>query len=108
MMVAKRGSGTIEIRDVDDLLRVAREARDAEAPLVLQTDGGDEIVVDPARRRSGRPGPTSEEWSRADEAAFGAAAGGWDGLVDGDALKREIRAGRGSKRPPVDLTPLEE
>ena len=104
MMVAKCKNETVEIRDLDDLLRVVQEVRAEDAPLVLQIDDGDEIVVEPASRRAGRRRPTPEERARAVEAAFLAAAGGWKGLVDGEALKRQIRAGRGSHRPLVELS----
>ena len=41
------------------------------------------------------------EQDAADRSASLAAAGGWQGLVDAEALKKRVAAARGSRRPTV-------
>ncbi len=102
MITVKRKDSSVEIRDLDDLHRVLLEARSQGEPLVLQTDGGDEIVFSPsARTRPKRR--TSEERAKADDEAFLASAGSWKGLIDVDEFKRNYKAARGSNRPPIVL-----
>ena len=104
MVIAKQKDVEIEVKDLEDLYRLTKEARARDEPLIIQSDHGDEIVFNPAPRRRNRR--TKAEREKADEEAFLAAAGGWKGLIDGEQLKRQIKAARGSNRPPVDLTRL--
>ena len=58
------------------------------------------LKVRPAKPSKGR---SKSVLRAADYDAFHSAAGGWKGLVDAEALKKEIMASRGSDRPPVNL-----
>ncbi len=75
-----------------------RVARDREAIVVEKTDG-ERVVLRPAR-----PPKRRRRRTEADRRAFLASAGGWKGLIDGEALKKAIRESRDlPPRPPVDL-----
>jgi hypothetical protein len=100
MVLAKLKDATTEIKDLDDLLRVVNQARNQEETLVILENGA-EIVV-PASRRPRRPRLTPEERAKADEEAFLAAAGSWQGLGDPEELKRQIYAARGQRPRHVD------
>jgi hypothetical protein len=95
----------IDVSDLPELRRIAGEVRDTQESRILRL-GSEEIViiapVAPDMRLPGRPK------TQADYEAFVSAAGGWKGLVDGEDLKKQIKASRGSNRPPVDLTQLDE
>ena len=111
MVVAKRKDGTVEIKDLDDLLRVLKEVRADEEPLILQEDGGNEIVLNPRAPRGGRR--TRRERAGADYGASLSAAGSWEGLIVPDEFMRQVREGCSSNRPlvvldPPDLDPPEE
>ncbi len=83
-----------------DLVRLAHEVAETGQPRVLREHGAEIAVlspVSPTRRSQGKkPGPEVV-------AAALAAAGGWKDLVDTERLKAEIKAARGSRRPPVRL-----
>ncbi|MEA2515366.1 MAG: hypothetical protein QOJ59_4855 [Thermomicrobiales bacterium] len=100
MVLAKLKDTTVEIKDIDDLLRVVKEARGQEEPLVIQ-DNGAEIVV-PASRHPSRRRRTLEERANADEEAFLSAAGSWKGLIDPEELKKQIYDARGQRPRYVD------
>jgi len=90
----------IDITNTPELARLAEEVRASRRPLYLQKDGETLAVVMPVgRRRTGRRRPATP----ADERAFRAAAGSWKGLVDPEALKAQLKAARGSDRPPARL-----
>lgn len=106
MVTVKRMNSTVEIHDLDDLYRVVKEARAQEEPLIIETDDGDEIAVNPAPRRARRR--TMEARTQADEEAFLSSFGSWQDHLDPDEFIRQVSAGRGSSRPFVEITVPEE
>src|SRR5687768_16985538 len=104
MVVAKRNDTTIEIEGLDDLYRVVKEVRAERAPLVLQLDDGDEVVINPAPLRGTRRRLTPEERAKADDEAFLEAAGSWKDHIDRDAFMEQVRRGRSSHRPLIEIT----
>jgi hypothetical protein len=106
MVLAKLSGSTVEINDLDDLLRVVKEARGRDEPLVIR-DNGTEFVVPPSHR-SKRRRVTPEERAMADEEAFLSSAGSLAGLFDPDEFRQQYRAARGSRRTPVVLDFSEE
>jgi hypothetical protein len=93
------GEARVEITDDVDLLRVVEEVRRTKRPAILSRDHEPIAVISPVRKAT-RTGPPSE----ADLAATYSAAGGWKGLVDVAAFKRENRRQkRITGRPPVEL-----
>lgn len=87
---------SIDISKSPDVLRIAEEVRATNIPRILRRDNEDIAVVMPIhpRRRVGHHDP---------HRAFLSAAGGWKNLVDADALKRDLKASRGSDRASVEL-----
>ncbi len=76
--------------------RVARERK----AIVVEKRNGIRAVLKPAPiKATGRRRGRSVDSGEAFEAAFG----GWKGIVDGDRLKKDVAASRGSRRPPVKL-----
>ena len=69
---------------------------------MVEKDDGARAVLQPvaprkaARRRRGKTATARYE-------AFRSAFGGWKDLVDGEALKEQLAAARGSDRPRVAL-----
>ncbi len=107
MVLAKLKDSTVVVKDLDDLLRVIKEARSRDEPLVIQ-DNGTEIVVPPSLRRKRRR-LTPEERERADSEAFLSAAGSWkDHLDDPEAFKRQIYEARGQRPRYIDRLLAEE
>jgi hypothetical protein len=104
MVLAKVRDSTFEIDDVDDLLRIVKEARSRHEPLIIQ-DSGTEIVV----RASQRPRRRSEvKQTRAEDDVFLASAGSLAGLFDPEEFTNRYRTARGSRRPPLMLDFSEE
>ena len=101
-----RSDEPVEVANLDDLRRVAREVDARREPLTIAIDGAGLVVVSPVTRRTKRR--TREERATADDEAFLSAAGGWKGLIDGEEFKKQITAARGSHRPPVTLRLPEE
>jgi hypothetical protein len=91
---------TIDITDLPELRRIVEEVRATRQPRVLRAGNEDVAVLTPllpARSRR-RRGKTKEDY----DAALGA-FGGWKDLVDAEQLKADLKAARGSNRPPVEL-----
>lgn len=103
MVAAKLKNTVVEIRDLDDLLRVVKEVRAENEPLVIEIGGGQEFVVNPAPRQDKRRRRTPEERIKADDEAFMSSAGSLAGLFDPDEFRQQYRAARGSRRTPVVL-----
>ena len=91
----------IDVTDLPDLRRLAEEVRESREPRVLRV-GSEELAVLmplPAARR-----PPKRVLTQADVDTVMSAAGSWKGLIeDVDKLKAELKAARGSNRPPVEL-----
>ena len=96
-----READSIDISSLPDLAQLADEVARTGRPCVLRRGDTNVAVVVPAARRARRPeaGPLTD----AQRQAFLSAFGSWKGLVDADQLKRELRAARSSRRPPVEL-----
>lgn len=89
----------IDISDNPELLRLVELAREAREPIVLHVEG--ETVAEVTPKQPARRGPKRQK-TRADFEEFLSTFGAWTG-VDGEALKAELRAARGSNRPPTEL-----
>jgi hypothetical protein len=93
-----REAVSIDISTMPDLARVAEEVASTRTPRIL-TRGDKEIAVvfpaSPRRRRRAKPVTDADI-----EAALAAS---WVGLVEPDALKRELDDARSDDRPPVRL-----
>lgn len=90
----------IDITNSPELARLAEEVRASRQPRSLQRNGETIAVVMPvASKRTRRRAKTA-----ADEEAFLASAGSWQGLVDGEQLKRDFAESRRiPPRPAPDL-----
>jgi len=88
----------IDVSGSPELLRLAEEVRATNTPRVLSRDHEPLAVVVPIRKRVSPKQPSPE-----DIAATLSSAGAWKGLVDAEALKRQIREARSDHRPPIDL-----
>jgi hypothetical protein len=94
----------IEILSIEDLRTAVRRVEATEEPVVVSLDG-DQVMLGPVTAWRDR---RTREQRAEDDAAFLAAAGGWKGLIDPEEFKKQIREGRSSDRPAVDLTRREE
>lgn len=102
--MAQLGERT-EISEVNDLRKLAEEVRTSGTPRLLVL-GDDEVAMlvpvgmgdDPRSDETGAAGVGPEQL-REYQDAFGS----WKGHVDPEALKAQIKAARGSRRPPVKL-----
>jgi hypothetical protein len=98
-----------EIKSLDDLRRLAEEVRTERKPRLVSIAGGGEITLAPVKpAKKNRSQMTPEEKEEADRQAFLSSAGALKGLFDAEEFKRQYRAARGSKRPPVDLSEFDE
>ena len=95
-----------EIESLDDLRRIAADVQHDNRPRLVSIAGGGNITLAPAPKK--RRKLTPEEKAKADEEAFLSAAGSWKGLVDPEEFKRQIREGRSSNRPYVEINLPEE
>lgn len=86
-----------DLADDAELLRIAEEVHTTGRPRVLRRDREDIAIVVPMTRRRGPSGKRDANYE-----AFVASFGSWSDL-DAEALKREIKASRGSRRPRVEL-----
>lgn len=91
---------SLDIERMPELRRVAEEVRDSRRPVVLRAEDEEIAVLVPLPRAKGRGlrRPTQAEI----EASM-SAAGAWQGQIDVDEFKEQVRAGRSSRRPAVDL-----
>lgn len=85
-----------EIRNLDDLLNAVETSIGGQVALVLIGDREERIEVSPS------PQIPDEELLKRKRAAFEAAFGSWQGLVNTEQLKRDIYESRG--QPPRDWT----
>jgi len=95
-----------EITTLDDLRRIAADVQQEKRPRLVSIAGGGNITLAPAHKKRRRPTP--DEKAETDEEAFLSAAGSWKGLVDPEEFKRQIREGRSSNRPYVEINPPDD
>ncbi len=84
----------IDVSAMPDVARLAQEVARTRTPIVLREGGEDVAVLSPApakRRRAAKPVTDADIAT-----ALGAS---WEGLVDPDALKRELDEARSDDRP---------
>ncbi|MCX6023268.1 MAG: hypothetical protein NTZ05_16390 [Chloroflexi bacterium] len=92
----------VELDDSPDLAALAEEVQRTQQPCLLRRHGQDVAVLQPAPP-SGKRLPV-REFTEADDEAFLAAGGGWEGLIDTDKFIEDIyESRRRSIKPPVDL-----
>ncbi|HEY7060921.1 MAG TPA: hypothetical protein VII06_05530 [Chloroflexota bacterium] len=87
----------IDVTQDPELLRIAEEVRATQRPRVLRRDHEDIAVIAPIVRRRGSAGQRDRNYE-----AFVSSFGSWSDL-DTVVLKRQIKASRGSRRPPIEL-----
>lgn len=98
MVTARLRTGSVEIRDIEDLREVVERVRFDGGPLVLEGDDGRLIEV------GGVPaGEVDPDTHLSDDEAFRASAGSWRGIVDIDEVLTRVASERGSDRPAVVL-----
>jgi hypothetical protein len=96
-------SEPIDVSNMPELRRLAKQVNETGEPRVLRDDDGELAVITPIaskRKRKGRntlPPKTEEQL-----AAFRSAAGSWKGF-DVDKFLEDMYESRKSSRPPVDL-----
>ncbi len=89
MVTALIKDKSIEVRSIEQLEELLASSSRANEPVILLDEHRRRFEVVPqVDIKSWRPTP--EQIAR-----FNAAAGGWKGLIDGEALKRQIRESRG-------------
>lgn len=95
---------SIDVSSVPELKVLAGDVHDSKRARVLTADGERLAVVVPIDEADG-PVVYDELPNRVitdeDRAATLASFGGWVGIVDAEALKAQVRAGRGSTRPRI-------
>ncbi len=96
-----RGLRIQDISNEPELLRIVEEVRRADEPRLLRRNNEDLAILMPAKPTSKRKPKGIKR--KEDFDAFRSAFGGWRGIVDADAVKKDLASGRGSDRPPVRL-----
>lgn len=88
----------LDIERSPEVRRIAELVRTSGEPILLRAGHTDIAILTPvaARNRRGRRVRTAEE-----QATALSAFGGWVGNVDGERLKEDVLAARGSDRPSV-------
>jgi hypothetical protein len=92
----------VDITHTPEVLRLAEEVRSSNTPRVLRRDGEEIAVLTPissSRKRSRK----RRTYTKADDEAFLASAGGWKDFDLEKFLKDNEESRRLSSRPPVDL-----
>lgn len=91
---------TVDVSDLPDVARLAREVARDGRPRVLPADSCDLAVLTPTRRRRRLKG---KRVTQSDIDRVMALAGAWNDLVDAEQLKRDLDAARSDNTPPVEL-----
>jgi hypothetical protein len=94
-----RTATIIDIEDIPELRRIVDEARASGRASVLRLDDRDVAILTPIRPEAAGGRTAGND----DDATFSSAFGGWEGIVDGEKLKRDMREARGSDRPVAAL-----
>ena len=102
MATARTRPAPVEVESLDDLRDALAAAKSTNGRVTIRSDDGEEFELRPIRRQDKQR--SSAEREQADIDAFLSAAGGWKGLIDAETFKRQIKAARGSRRPPVELS----
>ena len=84
-----------------DILSILDHVIHKNEPVVIERDGSEIALLHPVASEQTRQ--QAKEQDAANLRASLSAAGGWQGLVDAEALKKRIAAARGSRRSPVML-----
>lgn len=103
--VMSQSSEVIDITHLPDIRRLAEEVRGSQAPRRLRVNDEEVAMLVPLWSEEDQDDEDVKNWTPTEEQrqAVLAAAGSWEGLVDVDQLKAQIKAARGSHRPPVKL-----
>lgn len=88
-----------ELTTIHDFTRLAREVAATGRPHILRDNGEDLVVVSPARARP----PKTKPLTQAQRQAIEALAGAWEGRINPDDFKRELREAQWDDRPAIDL-----
>ena len=91
MMVTVRRKVSLDELE-SDVLGILDHVLRKNEPIVIESGGSELALLHPVD--SERPKGQAKERAAADLSASLAAAGGWQGLVDGEALKKRIAAAR--------------
>jgi len=84
--VAREAIAT-ELNTIHDFACLAREVAKTGTPRVLRDNGAELVVVSPARPRPAK----AKTLTSAQLHAIEALAGAWEGRIDPEAFKRELR-----------------
>ena len=92
----------IDVADIPEVLRLAKEVHRAGEPRILRLDGEDRAVAVPLPKQKKRL--RGRALSQADYEAFRSAAGGWKD-IDTDKLIENLYESRriSTTRPPIEL-----
>ncbi|SRR5581483_4854548 len=90
----------IDVTTSTELRRLVEQVQKTRQPVPITQDSEIVAVVQPAPRAKGRQAKLPSE---ADIAISKSAFGGWQGLIDPEAFKRQIKEARSDHRPPVTL-----
>jgi len=93
-----------DITDASDLLRLVEEVHESRQPRLLRRNGEDLAVLSPVPAPKKRRTRKEKTYTKEDDEAFLASAGGWKGLGDVDQFLKDNAKSRSiSSRPPVEL-----
>jgi antitoxin (DNA-binding transcriptional repressor) of toxin-antitoxin stability system len=89
LMIAERL--VIDVDENPELAHLVDRVSESKKATLLRRNGRAVAMITPLKKRRQRRGP---EPTQEDADAFAAAAGGWSGLIDADALIADIYADR--------------
>ncbi len=92
----------LDISAMPEVERLADEVARTRRPHVLFRGDEELAVIVPATKRN-RTRRKGTALTAAQRNAFLSSAGGWQGIVDVERFKRDVKAARSDHRPPVAL-----
>ncbi len=91
---------SIDVTTSAALRRLVEQVQKTRQPVPITRDSEIVAVLQPVPKARGRKATLPSE---ANVAISKSAFGGWKGLIDAEAFKRQIKEARGDHRPPVTL-----
>ena len=90
---------TTELNTIHDFARLARDVAQTGKRYIVRDHGETLVVIAPPPARR----PQAKTLTAAQRLAIESLAGAWEGAIDPDALKRELREAQWDDRAPIDL-----